>query len=62
MTTWDLHGHKLADNFIDFISRWSNIGCVGTEDWQFKPFYDFDKMEITKTDPVIERWRQRLVK
>ena len=58
----DLHGYKLADNFIEFVSCWSNIGCVGTEDWQFKPFYDFDKMEITKTDPVIERWKLWLAK
>lgn len=57
-----LHGHKLADNFIEFITRISNIGCVGTEDWQYKPFYDFTKMEITKTDPVIDRWKLWLSK
>jgi len=58
----DLHGHKLADNFIEFISRWSNIGCVGTEDWQFKPFYDFDKKEITNSNSVTDRWKLWLTK
>lgn len=58
----ELHGHKLANNFIEFITRWTAIGCVGTEDWQFKPFYDFDKMEITKTDAVIKRWKIWLTK
>lgn len=32
------HGYKLADNFIDFLEKWSRMGFVGGEDWQWLPF------------------------
>ena len=56
----DFHGHRPAENFIDFISRWSNIGCVGTEDWQFEPFYDHQNMTLMGKGKVIDRWKQWL--
>jgi hypothetical protein len=54
----EFHGHRLAKNFIDFITRWSNLGCVGTEDWQFEPFYDYALMEVMASSPKIDRWKQ----
>jgi len=56
----DFHGKRLAKNFIDFITQWSNLGCVGTEDWQFEPFYDYEKMELMGTGPQIDRWKDWL--
>jgi len=35
-----LHGKVLANNFLDFMSRWSLLGCVGPEDWQLEVFVD----------------------
>jgi len=55
-----LHGEKLADNFIEFISLWSNIGCAGTESEQIAVFYDKDKQKIMDNDPKIDRWKQWL--
>ena len=55
-----LHGAKLADNFIEFISLWSNIGCVGTESEQFAVFYDEVNQKLMDVDPKIDRWKQWL--
>ncbi|MEI5906969.1 SMI1/KNR4 family protein [Bacillus spongiae] len=32
------HGYKLGENFVDFLEKWSRIGFVGGEDWQWLPF------------------------
>jgi hypothetical protein len=58
----NFHGHRLGENFIDFITKWSNLGCVGTEDWQFEAFYNYEKMELLTDDPKIDRWKSWLNK
>ena len=56
----DFHGKRLGYNFIDFISRWSNIGCFGPEDWQFGPFYN-DKQNILELDgDRVDNWKKWL--
>lgn len=32
------HGRHLGADFTDFILRWSRLGCVGAEDWQWMSF------------------------
>jgi hypothetical protein len=32
------HGRYLGADFQDFLLRWSRLGCVGAEDWQWMPF------------------------
>lgn len=32
------HGRQLGADFRDFLLRWSRVGCVGAEDWQWMPF------------------------
>lgn len=32
------HGMQIAANFQDFLVRWTRLGCVGGEDWQWLPF------------------------
>jgi hypothetical protein len=32
------HGRHLGADFQDFLLRWSRLGCVGAEDWQWLPF------------------------
>lgn len=34
----DGHGRELGADFQDFLLRWSRLGCVGAEDWQWLPF------------------------
>ncbi len=31
-------GMRLGRDFIDFVDRWSLLGCVGPEDWQLENF------------------------
>ncbi len=56
----ELHGKRLAKNFVEFISKWSNIGCVGTEEWQFSPFYDFKNEELSSTSEQVVKWKEIL--
>lgn len=55
-----LHGQRLARTFVEFISRWSNIGCVGPEDWQIVPFYDFERRYISFDSPSVLKWKSLL--
>ena len=57
-----LHGEKLADNFVEFITLWSNIGCVGTESEQFAVFYDKSKQKLMDKSSKIDRWKLWLTK
>ena len=58
----ELHGKRLAKNFIEFISKWSNIGLVGTEEWQMSPFYDYDKEELSSDNEQVKLWKSILDK
>jgi len=52
----DFHGQILGDNFIDFIDKWTQLGCIGTEDWQFEPFYDYDTKKLLSDKSVLDKW------
>jgi len=56
----ELHGKRLAKNFIEFITKWANIGFVGTEEWQLSPFYDFDKEELSSNSESVLLWKSIL--
>jgi len=56
----DNHGMKVGNNFIDFITRWSNIGCPGTEDWQIEPFYNYNNKQIDLTGERVSAWKKWL--
>lgn len=58
----DFHGSCLAGNFIEFITNWSNIGCVGTKDWGLEIFYDFENKKMMNNAPIIDKWKQALTK
>lgn len=50
------HGVKLGKNFEDFIDKWTQIGCIGPEDWQLIPF-----VRANGIDPNVENsilWRE----
>lgn len=42
----DLHGYRLGHNFIDFIDKWTQIGCPGLKDWQLEPFIESETSTI----------------
>ncbi len=56
----DFHGSCLANSFIEFITKWTNIGCVGTEDWQLEVFYDVDNKTLKGEGLIIDHWKQWL--
>lgn len=52
-----LHGKMLANNFLDFMNRWSLLGCVGPEDWQLEPFVGQDGLDpLGEKGQVWRRW------
>ncbi len=56
------HGQILGGNFIDFINKWTQLGCVGTEDWQFEPFYDYRKKTMLSDKTILDKWIKWLEK
>lgn len=56
----ELHGKKLANNFTDFISRWSELGCPGPECWILDHFYDYEKNEIDLNSNQSLKWKNWL--
>lgn len=52
------HCYALGDDFDDFLTRWTGVGCPGPESWIIEPFtHDFTK----PLDPDCENavlWRQ----
>lgn len=57
-----LHGERLAANFVEFITLWSNLGCVGTESEQLAVFYDTHQEKLMDAGEQIERWKAWLAK
>ncbi len=58
----DFHGQVLGDNFIDFINRWTQLGCIGSEGWQFEPFYSYEKRQLLYDTSILEKWKAWLEK
>ena len=54
----DMHGKILGKSLFEFLEFHSRVGFIGSEDWQFEPFYNFkiDRMETTgaKVDRFIQ--------
>jgi len=32
------HGYVMANTFTDLLNKWTQLGCIGAEDWQWLPF------------------------
>lgn len=58
----NFHGGVLGDNFIDFIDKWTQLGCIGTEAWQFDPFYNYETKKLLSDLTVLEKWKKWLEK
>ncbi|MFF2089518.1 SMI1/KNR4 family protein [Paenibacillus sp. NPDC058174] len=54
------HGFLLGSNFIDFFNRWTQVGCVGCEDWQLLPFMKDSKSGIDPLSKNAVLWRSWL--
>ncbi len=48
-----MHGKRLGNSLFEFLEFHSRIGFIGSEDWQFEVFYDFEKdMMVSNGDKV----------
>jgi hypothetical protein len=54
------HGCVLGANFLDFLDRWTRIGCVGCEDWQLLPFIKDETIGIDDQSDNAQTWRSWL--
>jgi SMI1 / KNR4 family. len=52
------HGYILGDDFIDFMDKWTNIGCPGLEDWQMLPFIDSPTSGINPNCENAMAWKK----
>src|SRR5688572_26436323 len=51
------HGCRLGSDFEDFITRWSELGCPGAEDWQWLPFVKEPQGPIDPDGIRAAQWR-----
>lgn len=51
------HGYTLGANFIDFIDRWTQLGCPGGEDWQILPFVENSTSFINHQSENARAWQ-----
>jgi cell wall assembly regulator SMI1 len=54
------HGFVLGADFIDFLRRWTPLGCPGPEDWQWLPFTSDSTSMLEPESEVADRWRKLL--
>jgi len=53
-----VHGYWLGTDFEDYIDRLSLLGCVGSEDWQLKPFVSGPRSLLETTGENARQWRE----
>ncbi|RZJ57285.1 MAG: SMI1/KNR4 family protein [Hymenobacter sp.] len=54
------HGYVMADSFTELLSKWSVLGCVGAEDWQWLPFCEDKYSGIDPNCENAQLWKQTL--
>ena len=52
------HGHRLGNNFIDFVERHSLLGCPGFEDWRMMPFLPDGTSGLDVYGDNARKWRE----
>jgi hypothetical protein len=53
-----IHNRRLGENFVEFMTHWTNVGCPGPEFWQMEPFYDKRGMRLKASGPAIDHWKR----
>lgn len=52
----EMHGKILSDSLFKFLEFHARIGFVGSEDWQFGPFYNFESDKMITSGKTIDDW------
>ena len=55
---YDAPSQRIGDNFIDFMERWSLLGCPGNEDWQMMPFLPDAMSGLNAYGENAQKWRE----
>jgi cell wall assembly regulator SMI1 len=55
------HGYIMANSFSELLNNWTQLGCVGGEDWQWLPFCEDTKSGIDPTCANALLWRQTIM-
>ena len=56
----DGHGYVLGADIIDFLRRWTPLGCPGPEDWQWLPFTSGKASMLEPDGEAAREWRRTL--
>jgi hypothetical protein len=54
----DGHGWVMADSFYELLENWTQLGCVGAEDWQWLPFCENESAGIDPNCPNAVHWKR----
>jgi hypothetical protein len=52
------HGFVLGRDFVDFIDRWTKLGCPGPEDWEWLRFCSSPKSGLEPEGDLGTAWRE----
>jgi len=52
------HGYVMANSFSELLNNWTQLGCVGGEDWQWLPFCESKTGGIAPNCTNAKVWRQ----
>ena len=54
------HDRRLGVNFVDFMTRWTNLGCPGPDYGGMLPFYSNRLKLLNSEGRLVKRWRRWL--
>jgi cell wall assembly regulator SMI1 len=54
------HGYVLGADLIDYLTRWTPLGCPGPEDWQWLPFTSSKTSMLEPAGEPARKWRELL--
>ena len=54
------HGYVMANSFSELLDNWTQLGCVGSEDWQWLPFCEDKTSGIYPNHTNGLLWRQTI--
>ena len=57
-----MHGKVLGKSLFEFLLFHARVGFVGSEGWQFEPFYDFERDIMPSDGPAIQSYETWLNK
>jgi hypothetical protein len=53
----EAHGYQLGRDFLDFMDRWSQVGCAGPHSWGWMPFTSGEWYLIDPNCENARTWR-----